>query len=202
MTAELDPEIRALSIQRFAKLACNGDLWLLAAKKLIASARLMMPEIARKWELVSPFRENTEIDKSEFEVLANQLQSVCLMIIAFALENVMKASLVVRRRESFHAHILQTGTLPNEVRIHDLLRLAKLCGLQLGDEDSRGLKRLTEHAVWIGRYHFSLNFKEFYHLGPGKNVPSSGISHSSDELEKTRTLFNSISNKLGFKITM
>ena len=74
---------------------------------------------------------------------------IYLFVAAFAAENLLKA-LVVGRANWPDSQIAQK--IPDELKSHKLLDLAAVAGVNLTDDESEVLERLTEFGIWLGRY--------------------------------------------------
>lgn len=74
---------------------------------------------------------------------------VYLFLAAFAVENLLKA-LVVEHANWLDSQIAQK--IPDELKSHMLLDLAVAGAVDLTDDESEVLERLTEFGIWLGRY--------------------------------------------------
>src|SRR5205085_1848679 len=74
-----------------------------------------------------------------------RLSGVAYMLAGFAVEVLMKARLVHRGNALDSKGVFR-------LRTHDLLQLAADTSFKVSDDEARLLERLTEYAVWAGRY--------------------------------------------------
>ena len=93
--------------------------WIRCADNLIVSAKLLAPKILEVWE---SFRINAE-DKTT-PLLPDRYQRTYFMLIAFALENLLKASLVSKHSLRYKQEFHDSSKFPKEFEGHDLVKLA------------------------------------------------------------------------------
>ena len=75
-----------------------------------------------------------------------------LMLNAFALENFLKGHIVRTQREHLEHEVQRTHTLPEVLRGHDLVALAKRVGFEPTFGEAELLRRLDRSSTWAGRY--------------------------------------------------
>ena len=80
------------------------------------------------------------------------------MLVAFAIENLLKANLVEKFYREFRGEFDSSGKLPQLLRSHRLFELATEAGLKTGVEEEDLLRRLTRAAIWAGRYPVPIEF--------------------------------------------
>jgi hypothetical protein len=128
--------------KRFTAVVLDPEAWKSSARALVEAAELLEPKINEFWQGV-----RTETSWNDGGV------AVYFMLCSFALENLLKARIVEKRRSEL-AHALRScPTLPNELKEHNLYRLMRKAGLDvLAAEEESLLHRLSRSAVWYGRY--------------------------------------------------
>ncbi|MCX5886547.1 MAG: hypothetical protein NT096_11675 [Proteobacteria bacterium] len=133
-----------LAIQ-FSEELTNTDLWIDMAELLLAAAKLLEAEVIQYW--------------SEVRVEAGQVVSTpsrknvhgpYFLLTAYALENYFKALLVHKNRESFRNRLLTK--IPNYIKAHDLLGLARKVSMKLTIVEEDLLSRLSRSSMWAARY--------------------------------------------------
>ena len=82
------------------------------------------------------------------------------MLIAFAVENLLKAELVRKSYSEFRQIFEASGKLPPLRKTHDLFILAQEAALTIRLEEEDLLRRLTRSAIWAGRYPLPIEFNE------------------------------------------
>ena len=194
------PEEQVL-IEKYAKFVCNSERWIFTAKKLLASASLVEPEIIKRWKSIHDSIFKGESDNVNDEFSAHHFQSVYLMLVAYALENLMKGYLIDRDKESLRREILSKARLPSALVTHNLTTLASQCKLKMTVEEQVVFRRLSKHSNWIGRYPFAKNYRDFFHLSPMNKIPSTGIAWSSSEIEEIKQLVRKVCRKIGVKVS-
>ena len=125
--------------------------WYDTAKRLKFSAAVLYAKLS---ELFDP--ENEIIDIQEFR--SNQLAifQSHMMLLGFALENLVKAVSIKKYTEQGNM-ILSFEDLQKKVwkvnNAHDIAAIAKSCNFNLTADESNLLDRHTEFVMWAGRYH-------------------------------------------------
>ncbi|MEO8682953.1 MAG: hypothetical protein ABI665_28155, partial [Vicinamibacterales bacterium] len=77
---------------------------------------------------------------------------VHLMLVAFGIENLLKAALVRARSSDLANQLEPSSGLPRELKTHDLTKLARLLSFDLDLDEEGLLRRLARAATWGGRY--------------------------------------------------
>lgn len=129
----------------FSERLNNTYLWILKAKELLSAANQIKPVVKSKWGKIK-IKNGKVIDLSQ----GPNIQGVYFMLIAYALENLCKAILVHRKKESLKNRLLKS--VPKEIQGHDLLKLVKNIGLRLNITTEELLARLSRNSIWAARY--------------------------------------------------
>ena len=116
----------------------------------------MEPEVVAIWE---SFRES-HVAKDSRKLKSDEILSVYLMLIAFAVENLLKAELVRKSYSEFRQIFEASGKLPPLLKTHDLFMLAREAALTIRLEEEDLLRRLTRSAIWAGRYPLPIEFNK------------------------------------------
>jgi hypothetical protein len=183
--------------QDYAQWVCDKKSWLSPAQKLIAAANLMTTEIDQRWRSIAPHPDDPNKPTFKNDGLnALHFQSVYNMLIAFAVENLLKAHLVTSNATEYYSRIAETGKLPKEIKSHDLLALARKCKLVLTKEDETLLQRFYQHMVWKGRYFIPLDYRTFFHLHGENVIPSTGYMWSQNEVVEMREFLERLMSQL------
>ncbi len=124
-----------------ASRLCNPIEWFDHSRALIAAARSAKE------------RADILIDISE----KNDLLNVVSMLYGFAIENLFKAIWIYKKYGSPDS-IKQSydHKFPDEIKTHDLNKLAKLVNENIAVEYQLALELLTESTIWAGRYPCSI----------------------------------------------
>jgi hypothetical protein len=128
----------------FEKNALSLESWNRSADRLLEAAALIEPELRLKWrEIGSRWRGEP--------VPLLGLHGTRMLIMGFAIENLMKGILVTRLSAS-EIKRAEGGDLPTFLKTHDLTRLAAEIGLALTERQAFWLWRLTRFSTFAGRY--------------------------------------------------
>ncbi len=125
----------------FAADLNTPGLWISSAQDLLDFIRHAIPPLTEAWRALS---EKTKATPSPVHI-----HRVFLLLAAYAFENLLKAMIVALagwRDEDIK------GSIPKELKTHDLLFLADQARLKLSVDERELLERLSEFAYWRGRY--------------------------------------------------
>ena len=128
--------------------------WVSKAEDLLQSAKLIEPEVVRLWD---NYRAN--LDGEINELLPDYYQGTYFMLIAYAVENFLKAAIIREKSFEYKRKFLETLKFPSELRSHNLVKLARRAHLNFSSEEEDLLRRLTRSATWYGRYPAPLYYK-------------------------------------------
>jgi hypothetical protein len=101
------------------------------AQGLLDSAELLEPEVALIWQSMREWHET----KDRRKLKADEILSVYLMLVAFAVENLFKGALVRGFGSDLRREFDSTGKLPGLLKTHDLFALATKTGLRMEIEE-------------------------------------------------------------------
>lgn len=126
----------------FIKNVLDHELWIEKADQLLEVASFIEPRIYETWD---------EVKNGGF--LKEHYITTYFMLVAYALENLLKALYIKLNTDSVKKDLEEKGKLPKAIIGHDLYRLAKelkVVEMEWG-EDSL-LQKVSRSAVWFGRY--------------------------------------------------
>jgi hypothetical protein len=162
----------------------SEKVWRNQAVELISAANILEPVLRERFK-----SRSSEFDKSPNQVptapFPDGMLSVYRMLMAYALENLLKAKWVKLNIRGKRGQILAVEELPKELHQHDLVKLAKNIRLNLTGEDEELLHRLTLDSTWAGRYPVPTKFQD---LRPR--------CHSSSEIRSIKRLVGRMKRQL------
>ncbi len=91
-----------------------------------------------------------ERDQQSEDFLRLKVQHVYYMLIGFALENYYKGIIIGKMMSDDRRK--EKGILDEELRSHDLLKLARQAQIEINEFSESQLNHLKEYALWKGRY--------------------------------------------------
>ncbi len=142
---------------------CNG--WFTKARELLYAASLLERAIAAR------FPNPPSVHGSYF------------MLVAYAIENLCKGQLLRDRSEELRATVAkqikerEPVKLPEWLKTHKLLALARSVGLAPSFAEEDLLKRLTFNSEWFGRYPLPTDSERFDESFPPKEAVLVELSH-------------------------
>ncbi len=169
---KVDPLLRQIVDGYFAGNSLEPESWIAKARGLLEAAQSLEDT------LVSPARLRGKTDPSwrpSTDGRFLNMNGICLMLRAYALENLCKAILIRALPEAERNAVLD-GTLAESATGHALLDLFRRAGLEADDMEQEQLRRLTRASVWFGRYPVPLKSSEM-------NYSESVAHRALDELQ-------------------
>lgn len=180
--------------------------WIKQADELIQASKKLEPSIKRYWLNVYRYFDTAKGTYNPPQEFSRKrlLQATYFMLVAYAIENYLKAILVVENKEKYRQYILHTGNLPEDLKNngHDLNRLIKSSKLALTEGESSLLTRLYRHSVWQGRYPVpvkaeDLNITATYN---GKGFDKKAIGLWSEDINELKILIRRVAKFTSAKL--
>lgn len=129
----------------FSERLIDTGSWIKKADELLSAARILEKDIVAYWSAMSI--ENGRV----VGILDRKLvQGPYFLLVAYALENYFKALLIHRNKESLKNRLL--SALPDYLKKHDLIELARDIQLELDIAEEELLLRLGRNSIWAARY--------------------------------------------------
>src|SRR5207249_3039271 len=125
------------------------------ARDLYEAAKKLEPEVLRVWE---SYRER--MPNMTAPLAPDHYQGPYFMLIAFSVENLLKAAAIARNNAEYRAEFRKTLRFPEELKKHDLVKLAELAQVSFNAKEENLLRRLTRSAIWFGRYPAPLDYSK------------------------------------------
>lgn len=131
----------------FLRALEDPESWFDHAERLLDAANLVRPDVERFWDaFVRSLRdEAVQLPRRNFG-------GVYFMLVAYAIENLLKGALVRKHRSSLCEEVERTGRIPGRLKSHDLWNLSQSIAFVPQPQDEDLLRRLAKAAVWVGRY--------------------------------------------------
>jgi len=134
--------------------ASDKKTWIDKAEDLLHAASFLEPEVEkiyRSWKTRVNLLPNDQL--SDTPIIREGIVEVYLMLVGCAFENLLKGVLVRRLTRGKKGNRISEPELPQPLKTHDVLSLAKELKLKLlSRQEVDLLKRLEEIIVWRGRY--------------------------------------------------
>jgi hypothetical protein len=128
----------------YKKLLLDHREWIRKAEHLLEAAALFQEKIKDSWT------DWTSGRKSE---ASDHFISIYFMLTSYALENLFKALIVLRKRTDLEKELREKPKLPSQIDGHDLYCFAQTCKFSpLDADDEELLRKLSRSATWYGRY--------------------------------------------------
>jgi hypothetical protein len=130
---------------QYSERVADTRLWIGKADELIIAANFLEPEVLKYW---SEFKG----ENSQTMVVPKRkcLQEAYLLLIAYALENFLKALLVHQNQKTLKGFLHLN--LPKYLHNHDLIKLASQAGFKIALPEEELFSRLSRFSMWAARY--------------------------------------------------
>ena len=134
--------------EHFAANSLEPGNWIAKARGLLEAAQSLEDT------LLEPTFRNGKSDpawRPSTDGRFLNLNGVCLMLRAYALENLCKA-ILIQTLPAAERQVIADGSLAKDATGHDLPKLFERAHLPANDLERSQLERLTEASMWFGRY--------------------------------------------------
>ncbi len=180
----------------FARKASDPWCRVDSAQSLFFAAQQMELRIHSMWHSIHESISKNE--KPSDVVQTANYRAVYLMLIAFCMENLFKNSIAHQQKESIKRECLDTGRLPKQLKMHNLIVCTGACKIQRDELQTKLLRRLTKHAQRIGRYPFATSIPTADDLKPPQ--PPIDTGWSLQQAEAVKMPAENIAERLGVKL--
>jgi len=138
------PNLTPQAIQ-FSQQLTNTGFWIDKADELLTAADILEGEVVQYW---------AEIGIKDGQVVGTpkrrNIQGPYFLLIAYSLENYLKALLIHRNLRSLKNRLL--SSLPDYIKEHNLVQLARRVNLSISVQEEELLSRLSRNSMWAARY--------------------------------------------------
>ena len=124
------------------------------ADEMLEAAKVLELQLRKYWSVVVTDAKEGRCDKGgeHPHIPPANLHGPYFILISYALENLFKAIIIIKRRDEISSQFAQTGKLPRLIKEHNLVKLSKSANIlvDIGEEDI--LTRLSRQSGWKSRY--------------------------------------------------
>lgn len=143
--------------QNYRSDAFRDYKWLQNARALMACAKALEPLLEDIWESHRAiFRDK----RAGHRLKPNVVNGPYFMLVAFAIENLLKARIVTKNAMAFREQFDLDNRFPKVLKGHNLYDLALRAGIEITKQEEDLLRRLTRNATWAGRYPVPLHYRD------------------------------------------
>jgi hypothetical protein len=140
----LQPNQLCQAIQYSERLT-DVRLWINKADELVSAANLLEVEVLKYWSEIK-----VQNDRIVSIPDRKNVQEAYFLLIAYALENLLKAFLIHQNQKTLKGWLLKK--LPGYLKKHDLVQLASKIKFNIDISEEEFLRRLSRFSVWAARY--------------------------------------------------
>lgn len=167
--------------------------WSEQADDLLNVTELLVPEVEAVWQSHRDWAKNPANNNLKSDAVV----SIHLMLVAYSVENLLKAALVHKNHHQFDDEFRQKGVLPKLLKSHNLFNLAKKVGFSSTAEDEDLLRRLARAATWYGRYPVPITFQDMSGDEEFSDGKTWSVSHRcGDDVARLQKLISKIRSDL------
>lgn len=141
----------------FAFHTTHLENWLINAVHLCSSAELIFEKSTELHSIENNSTHRVPNDSVEY---SSSYLKIGLLLASYAFESLLKSLYIAKNKDNLYSGILKNGEFPGSLRNHTLLELINKNDLPIINGHREFLKKLSNHAIWIGRYPVPLNTKQ------------------------------------------
>jgi hypothetical protein len=139
--------------------------WRRNVKSLLQAASLVEARVREVWNHNLEWVRASEAaarnhSYTTLKAMPTEIFGVHFMLVAFAVENMLKAGLVRAEQWDVREEFEKDGRLPRLLQSHDVFLLCSRLGIQLSVEEEDIARRLTRASIWAGRYPIPVQFRD------------------------------------------
>jgi len=180
--------------------ALDWRLWVKSADDLLAASKKLEPSIKRYWSLAKENliaeRENLKEGRysEPWKEQGPYLQAIYSMLVAYAIENLYKTSLILQNKNQYEQDIMRERGLPRELKTqrHDLLDLVNKLNLNIDEDEINLLLRLSRNSYWQGRYPVPTKAKDLNSVVVHDGIPHFVAFLAPNDFPKIESLISRI----------
>lgn len=140
----LQPNQTLQAIQ-FSERLTDTRLWIEKADELVSAANLLEVEVLKYWSEIK-----VQNDRIVGIPDRKNVQEAYFLLIAYALENFLKAFLIHQNQKALKDWLLKK--LPGYLKKHNLVQLASEIRFNIDVFEEEFLHRLSRFSIWAARY--------------------------------------------------
>lgn len=179
--------------RNYENTAFRDISWLRSAKCLLVSAKELEPRIETLWE-----NHQAHLKDKSVQLKVDYFQGPYFMLVAFALENIFKSSLILEKSWQYKQKFRENHQFPSDLKGHNLVELARKSGFEFDLEEEDLLRRLTRHAIWAGRYPVPIQYKKTASAEEFSNGNEYHVSwFSENDLKRIKKLVSKVLTYVG-----
>ena len=140
----LKPNQTIQAIQ-FSERLTDTRLWIEKADELVSAANFLEAEVLKYWSEI-------KIENNQIVGIPNRkdAQQAYFLLIAYALENFLKALLIHQNQKTLKGRLLQK--LPDYLLSHNLIELSSKARFNINVPEEELFCRLSRFSIWKARY--------------------------------------------------
>jgi hypothetical protein len=180
------------SVARYREQVLTPLLWIRQADELVAASRKLEPSIRDYWiELGNNLKSAPNSAQPRFRP-KRLLEGTYFMLVAYAIENYFKAVLVTEFKTEYGREIMLTGELPDPLKEHNLMTLARVAGLNLTETELSLLARLYRNSLWQGRFPVPVNAHQLSRVADHEGQAVVQLLFESSDISNLKALVRRI----------
>ena len=185
---------------QYLEQALDWQLWVKSADDLLAASEKLEPSIKKYWSVAMENlkKEREDLKEGRYsepkEKPGHYLQAIYSMLVAYAIENLYKASLILQNKKQYEQDILRERGLPRELKTqkHDLLGLVRKLNLDIDTDEINLLLRLSRNSYWQGRYPVPTKAKDLNSVVMHDGIPHFVACLTPGDFTKIESLISRI----------
>ena len=177
----------------------NPRLWLEKADKLLEAAEVLKPILRDYWDVARTNAKEERYSKEgpSPQKTPSELHDPYFILISYALEDLLKALIILDLSEEIREQFGQTGRLPSLIRGHDLVRLSKRANVKIDIIEEDTLTRLSRLSKWKSRYPVPVELSDMQNIIKYSNGRGYFVDYfKPDDIDHLDTIVNRVKDHL------
>ena len=173
--------------------------WVDKADKLLEASKVLEPQLRNYWNVVLTNAKEGRYNKGGEppNPPPADLHGPYFILVSYALENLFKAIIIRDRNDEIRRQFAQTGRLPNLIKKHELVRLAKEANIKIDIKEEHVLNRLSRQSNWKSRYPVPVELSDMRNILKHSNGRQYFTDYfKPDDLDELNTIVKRVKDHL------
>ena len=173
--------------------------WVDKADKLLEASKVLEPQLRDYWNVVLTNAKEGRYNEGGKppNLPPSDLHGPYFILVSYALENLFKAIIIRDRNDEIRRQFAQTGRLPNLIKKHELVRLAKEANIKIDIKEEHVLNRLSRQSKWKSRYPVPVELSDMRNILKHSNGKEYFTDYfKPDDLDELNTIVKRVKDRL------
>ena len=183
---------------QYQEQTLSWQLWVEKADDLLSASEKLKPGLRTYWAAAEENLKEEYLNKGNYskpkKKQGRYLQAIYSMLVAYAIENLYKAILILQNKKQYEQDIVREESLPRELKTprHDLVKLVRKLNLNIDTDEINLLLRLSRNSHWQGRYPVPAKAKDLKNVVMHDGIPHFVAFLAPSDFPKIESLISRI----------